>query len=147
MPINKLDNILIVVNNLEIVKKFFVGLGYSLEGESKISGPLVGKLIGLDNVESTIVMLRGPDGSGIELDKFHVPAQENDKLKSLPVTELGYRRIMLSVSDIDAMIQIACSNGASLMGEMNYENIYKLAYVCGPEGIIVAFAEKLKSKI
>ncbi len=73
MTLKRMDNVLIVVDDLEATKAFFLELGLTLEGEQTVEGPLVGKLIGLENVRATLAMLRTPDGQGIELDKFHTP--------------------------------------------------------------------------
>ncbi|MFL6695995.1 MAG: VOC family protein, partial [Vitreoscilla sp.] len=73
MTLKRMDNVLIVVDDLEAVKAFFIALGLALEGETTVEGPLVGRLIGLENVRATLAMLRTPDGQGIELDKFHTP--------------------------------------------------------------------------
>jgi len=84
MPLKRMDNVLIVVDDLEAAKAFFVALGLTLEGEQTVEGPLIGKLIGLENVRATLAMLRTPDGQGIELDKFHAP----DAIRFGPVTRL-----------------------------------------------------------
>ena len=73
MALKRMDNVLIVVDDLEAAKAFFIELGLTLEGEQTVEGPLVGKLIGLKDARATVAMLRTPDGQGIELDKFHVP--------------------------------------------------------------------------
>jgi predicted enzyme related to lactoylglutathione lyase len=143
MPLKRLDNILIVVDDLAAVKAFFLELGLTLEGEQTVEGPLVGKLIGLENVRATLAMLRTPDGQGIELDKFHTPDPVRFGPIDAPVNTLGLRRIMFAVEDIDEVIARVCALGAELIGEMNYENTYRLAYLRGPEGIIVALAEQL----
>lgn len=143
MTLKKMDNVLIVVEDLEAVKGFFIQLGLVLEGETTVEGPLVGKLIGLDNVRATLAMMRTPDGQGVELDKFHTPLPIKYGPTEAPVNTLGIRRIMFSVDNIDELVSHMRSCGAELIGEMNYENIYKLAYIRGPEGIIVALAEQL----
>jgi catechol 2,3-dioxygenase-like lactoylglutathione lyase family enzyme len=138
-----MDNVLIVVDDLEAVKAFFIELGLTLEGESTVEGPLIGKLIGLKDVRATLAMLRTPDGQGIELDKFHTPEPIRFGPVDAPVNTLGIRRVMFSVDNIDAMVANVCDRGATLIGEMNYENSYRLAYIRGPEGIIVALAQQL----
>jgi len=143
MALKRMDNVLIVVDDLEAVKAFFIVLGLTLEGETTVEGPLVGKLIGLENVRSTIAMMRTPDGQGIELDKFHAPNAIRSGPVNAPVNTLGIRRIMFAVDDIDAMVTRIRAHGAELIGQMNYENTYWLAYIRGPEGIIVALAEQL----
>jgi predicted enzyme related to lactoylglutathione lyase len=138
-----MDNVLIVVDDLEAAKAFFIGLGLTLEGESTVEGPAVGRLIGLEDVRATLAMLRTPDGQGIELDKFHTPEAVRFGPVDAPVNTLGIRRIMFSVEDIDAVVARVRSHGGEIIGEMQYENTFRLAYIRGPEGIIVALAEKL----
>src|SRR5690606_38327370 len=115
---------------------FFIELGLTLEGETTVEGPLVGKLIGLENVRATLAMLRTPDGQGIELDKFHTPAAMRFGPVDAPVNALGIRRIMFAVEGIDAVVVRIRAHGAELIGEMQYEIPYRLAYIRGPEGII-----------
>ncbi|HEX6909489.1 MAG TPA: VOC family protein [Longimicrobium sp.] len=138
-----MDNVLIVVDDLEAVKSFFMELGLELEGESTVEGPMVGSLIGLEDVRATLVMLRTPDGQGIELDKFHTPHAIRFGPVDAPVNTLGIRRIMFAVDHIDAVVARMRTHGAELIGEMKYGDAYRLAYVRGPEGIIVALAEQL----
>ena len=144
MSIKRMDNVLIVVDDLEGVKAFFIELGLKLEGEQTVEGPAVGKLIGLQDVRSTVAMLRTPDGQGIELDKFHTPAAIRCGPVDAPVNTLGIRRVMFAVEDIDAIVAHMRSCGAQVIGEMQYEHTYRLAYIRGPEGIIVALAEELR---
>ena len=143
MTVKRMDNVLIVVEDLEAVKAFFIGLGLKLEGESTVEGPLVGRLIGLQEVRATLAMLRTPDGQGIELDKFHTPDAIRFGPVDAPVNTLGLRRIMFSVDDLDAVVARMRARGAEVIGEMQYEQSYRLAYLRGPEGIIVALAEQL----
>lgn len=138
-----MDNILIVVDDLESVKTFFIELGLTLEGEAVVEGPQVGALIGLKDVRATLAMLRTPDGQGIELDKFHTPNAVRFGPVEAPVNAIGYRRVMFEVEDIDGVVARMRSHGAELIGEMQYEDIYRLAYLRGPEGIIVGLSEKL----
>ena len=138
-----MDNVLIVVDDLEATKAFFVELGLTLEGESTVEGPEVGRLIGLGNVRATLAMLRTPDGQGVELDKFHTPDAVRFGPVDAPVNTFGIRRIMFSVEDIDAIVARVRTLGAEIIGEMQYENLYRLAYIRGPEGLIVGLAEKL----
>lgn len=143
-----MDNVLIVVDDIEAVKAFFVALGMELEGETIVEGPFVDRLIGLQNVRSTIAMMRTPDGHGrIELDKFHTPEPIRTGHENAPVNALGIRRIMFAVDNIDELVARLRDHGASLVGEVvQYEDSYRLAYVRGPEGIIVALAEELGKK-
>ena len=143
--IRRMDNVLIVVEDLEAAKAFFAALGMELEGETTVEGHSVDRLIGLQNVRATLALMRTPDGHGrIELDKFHTPEAIRTGPEKAPVNELGIRRIMLSVDDIDEMIARLLAHGAELVGEVvQYEDTYRLAYIRGPEGIIVGLSEQL----
>ena len=145
MTLQRLDNVLIVVDDIEAVKAFFVELGMELEGETTVEGLSVDRLIGLQNVRATLALLRTPDGHGrIELDKFHTPEAIRTTPENLPVNALGIRRIMFAVDNIDDVVARLRARGAGLVGEVvQYEDKYRLCYVRGPEGIIVGLAEKL----
>ena len=145
MALKRMDNVLIVVDDLEAVKAFFVDLGLELEGEATVEGPSVGSLIGLQNVRATLAMMRTPDGHGrIELDKFHTPEAIRIGPENTPVNALGIRRVMFAVDDIDGVVARLLAHGAALVGEVvQYGDTYRLAYVRGPEGILVALAEQL----
>ena len=143
MTIKRMDNVLIVVDDLEAVKAFFIALGLTLEGQTTVEGAAVGSLIGLGNVRATLAMLRTADGQGIELDKFHTPDAVRFGPVDTPMNALGLRRIMFAVDDIDALVARMQAHGAELIGQMQYETSYRLAYVRGPEGIIVGLAEQL----
>ena len=143
MTVKRMDNILIVVDDLEAVKAFFVELGLTLEGETTVEGPSIGKLIGLGDVRATLAMLRTADGQGVELDKFHTPDPVRFGPVDAPVNALGLRRIMFAVDDIDAVIARMQAHGAELIGRMEYGQSYRLAYIRGPEGLIVGLAEQL----
>ncbi len=143
MPIKRMDNVLIVVDDLEAVKAFFIELGLTLEGETTVQGPGVGALIGLENVRATLAMMRTPDGQGIELDKFHTPDAIRSGPVDAPVNTLGIRRVMFAVDGMDEIVARVRAHGAELIGEMRYGDTYRLAYIRGPEGIIVALAEQL----
>jgi catechol 2,3-dioxygenase-like lactoylglutathione lyase family enzyme len=138
-----MDNVLIVVDDLEAVKAFFLELGLQLEGETTVEGPLVGRLIGLKDVRATLAMMRTPDGQGIELDKFHTPDALRFGPVNAPVNALGIRRVMFAVNGLDGVVARLRAHGAELIGEMQYEDTYRLAYIRGPEGISVALAEQL----
>lgn len=144
MAIQRMDNVLIVVDDLEAVKAFFLELGLQLEGETTVEGPLVGRLIGLEDVRATLAMMRTPDGQGIELDKFHTPGAVRFGPVDAPVNTLGIRRVMFAVDDLDALVARLRAHGAELIGEMQFGDAYRLAYIRGPEGIIVALAEQLR---
>lgn len=145
MTLKRLDNILIVVDDLEAVKAFFLDLGLELEGETVVEGPSVDRLIGLQNVRATLVFLRTPDGHGrIELDKYHTPDAVRSGPVDTPVNAFGIRRIMFAVDDLDAVVARLLARGAALVGEVvRFGESQKLAYVRGPEGIIVALAEQI----
>src|SRR3954464_12911195 len=143
MSVRRMDNVLVVVDDLEAVKAFFLELGLKLEGETTVEGPAVGGLIGLGDVRATLAMMRTPDGQGIELDKFHTPAAIRFGPVDAPVNTLGIRRVMFAVDDIDALLARMRAQGAELIGEMQYENTYRLAYIRGPGGIIIGLAEQL----
>src|SRR3954454_14504779 len=140
MTIQRMDNVLIVVDDLEAVKSFFIELGLELQGETQVEGPSVDRLIGLEGVRATLVFMRTPDGHGrIELDKFHTPDAIRFGPVDAPVNAVGIRRIMFAVDDLDAVVARVRAGGAELVGEVvQYADSYRLAYVRGPEGIMVA---------
>src|SRR5437764_15388507 len=146
MTLQRMDNVLIVVDDLAAAKAFFVELGMELEGETTVEGPSVDRLIGLENVRATLALMRTPDGHGrIELDKFHTPSAVSVEPKNAPVNTLGIRRIMFAVDDIEDVVARLRAHGAELVGELaQYEDRYRLCYVRGPEGIIVGLAEQLR---
>jgi hypothetical protein len=114
------------------------------EGQATVAGPEVGNLIGLKDVRATLAMLRTPGGhGGIELDKFHTPEPVRFGPVNAPVNALGLRRIMFAVEGIDEAIARMRRHGAELIGEMRYGDTYRLAYIRGPEGIIVGLAEEI----
>lgn len=145
MTLQRMDNVLVVVDDLEAAKAFFVELGMELEGQTTVEGRGVDLVVGLENVRSEIAMMRTPDGHGrIELDKFHAPAAVRTEPKNTPVNTLGIRRIMFAVDDIEDVLARLRAHGAELIGEIvQYEDMYRLCYIRGPEGIIVALAEQL----
>jgi catechol 2,3-dioxygenase-like lactoylglutathione lyase family enzyme len=140
-----MDNVLIVVDDLEAAKAFFLELGLELEGEATVEGPAVDRLIGLQDVRATLAFLRTPDGHGrIELDKFHTPGAIRTGPEKAAVNELGIRRVMFAVADVDDVVARLLAHGAELVGEVvQYEDMYRLAYIRGPEGIIVGLSEQL----
>ena len=142
--IERMDNVGIVVDDLAAAIAFFVELGLELEGEATVEGRWVDRVVGLDGVRSDIAMLRTPDGHGrLELSKFHAPAAVSAE-PNAPVNTLGMGRIMFAVDDIDAVVAGLRARGSELVGEVvQYEDSYRLCYVRGPEGIIVALAEQL----
>jgi len=145
MAIQRMDNVLIVVDDLEAVIAFFVELGMELEGKFPVEGPWVDRVIGIDGAQQDIAMLRTPDGHGrVELAKFHTPKAISAEPKPAPSNTLGIRRIMFAVDDIKDVIARLQTHGAELVGEVaRFEDSYLLCYVRGPEGIVVGLAEQL----
>ena len=145
MALRRMDNILLVVDDLEAVKAFFIQLGMELEGQGAVEGEWVDRIVGLENVRCEIATMRMPDGHGkIELDKFYTPAAIRFEPMKAPVNATGFRRIMFEVDDVDADVARLLAHGAELVGEVvDYENVYRLCYIRGPEGIIVALAERI----
>ncbi len=139
-----MDNVGIVVDDLKAAIAFFQELGLELEGEMTVEGSWVDRTVGLEGVRSDIAMLRTPDGhSRLELSKFHTPPATASE-PNAPANRLGIRRIMFAVDDIEDVLARLQSRGAELVGEVSqYENTYRLCYVRGPEGILVALAEEL----
>jgi catechol 2,3-dioxygenase-like lactoylglutathione lyase family enzyme len=144
MTIQRMDNVGIVVDDLEAATAFFVELGLELEGEATVEGQWVDRVVGLDGVRNDIAMMRTPDGHGrLELMKFHAPPATTAE-PNAPANTLGIRRIMFAVDDIEDVLARLHTHGAELVGELEqYEDSYRLCYVRGPEGIIVALAEQL----
>ena len=140
----RLDHVGVVVDDLEAAIAFFVELGMELEGEAPIEGRWVDRVVGLDDVRVDIAMMRSPDGHGrLELTKFHTPKALSAE-PNAPANTLGIRRIMFAVDDIDAVVAGLRARGGKLVGEVEqYEDSYRLCYVRGPEGIIVALAEQI----
>ena len=141
----RMDNVLIVVDDLEAAKAFFAELGMELEGETQVEGPWVGSVIGLNDVRADIVMMRTPDGhSAVELTKFHTPPAVRIGPENMPTNALGIRRIMFAVDGIDDMVARLRTHGGELVDEIvQYEDIYRLCFMRGPEGIIIGLAEQL----
>ena len=140
-----MDNVLIVVDDIEAAKAFFAELGMQLDGETAVEGPWVGRVIGLKDVRADIAMMRTPDGHGrVELTKFHTPPAVRAAPEDAPANTLGIGRIMFAVDDIDDVVARLRSHGAELVGEIvQYEDIYRLCYLRGPEGIVIGIAEQL----
>jgi catechol 2,3-dioxygenase-like lactoylglutathione lyase family enzyme len=145
MALKRLDNVLIVVEDLEAAKAFFVELGMELDGETTVDGSWAGRVVGLDDVRADIVMMRTPDGHGrVELSRFHTPPAVRAGPESAPANALGIRRIMFAVEDIDDVVDRLRGHGAELVGEIaQYEDAYRLCFVRGPEGILIGLAEQL----
>lgn len=146
MALLRMDNVLIVVEDLEAAIAFFIELGMELEGRMELEGEWVDRVIGIDNARDEIATLRTPDGhSRLELTQFHTPAAVGPKPKDLPVNALGYRRIMFAVDDLDDVLARLRTRGGELVRDvMQYEDVYRLCFIRGPEGIIVGLAQPLK---
>ena len=144
----RMDNVLLVVDDLKAAIAFFTELGLELEGETTVEGPWVDRSVGLDGVRSEIAMMRTPDGHGrLELDKFHTPKALRTEPEDAPVNSLGIRRLMFAVTDLDEVVARLQKHGAELLGEVTqYEDLYRLCYLRGPEGILIALAEQLVNK-
>ena len=140
-----MDNVLIVVEDIEAAKSFFVELGMELEGETTVEGLWVDQTVGLEGVRADIVMMRTPDGQGrVELSRFHTPPAVRIGPEDAPSNALGMRRIMFAVDDVDDTVARLSDHGAELVGEIaQYEDIYRVCFVRGPEGIIIGLAEEL----
>jgi catechol 2,3-dioxygenase-like lactoylglutathione lyase family enzyme len=146
MTLQRMDNVLIVVDDLEAAKAFFAELGMELEGEATNEGLWVDRIVGLEGVRSDLAMMRTPDGHGrIELAKFHTPPAVRAEPQNAPANALGIRRIMFTVDDVDDVVErLRSQHGAELVGEIaQYEDIYRLCFLRGPEGIIIGLAEQL----
>jgi catechol 2,3-dioxygenase-like lactoylglutathione lyase family enzyme len=146
MALRRMDNVLIVVEDLQATKAFFVELGMEVDGETQVEGPWADRTVGLDGVRADIATLRTPDGHGrVELSKFHTPPAVRSEPQSAPANALGICRIMFAVDDINDVVARLCSkHGASLLGDIaQYENSYRLCYLRAPEGFIVGLAEQL----
>jgi catechol 2,3-dioxygenase-like lactoylglutathione lyase family enzyme len=141
-----MDNVLIVVEDLEAAKAFFAELGMELEGETQVEGPWADATVGLEGVRADIAMMRAPDGHGrVELSRFHTPKAVRAEPEDAPANALGIRRIMFAVDDIDDVVErLRSKHGAELFDEIaQYEDIYRLCFMRGPEGIIIGLAEQL----
>jgi catechol 2,3-dioxygenase-like lactoylglutathione lyase family enzyme len=145
MKIHRIDHVGVIVKDLPAAKAFFLDLGLKVLGETEVKGEWVERIIGLNDVRETVVMLGMPDGQAtLELVKFHTPSDEKGIQQSFANT-LGIMHIAFAVEDIEAVVAKLKKKGAELFGEIqNYENAYKLCYVRGPEGIILELAEEIK---
>lgn len=143
----RMDNVGIVVESLDETIAFFLELGLKLEGKSMIEGEWAGRVTGLGNQSVEIAMMVTPDGnSRLELSKFINPKIIEDH-RNAPVNALGYLRVMFAVADLDDTLDRLYKLGAQLVEEVvDYQNIYKLCYIRGPEGILIGLAEKIDNK-
>lgn len=144
MTIRRMDHISVVVDDLGAATAFFLELGLELEGKASVQGRTVDRVCGLDDVRADIAMVRTPDGHGrLELTKYHAPTAVGGE-PNAPANTLGLRSVMFAVEDIEDVLTRLRAHGAELVGEVvRYEDSYRLCYVRGPEGVIVALAEQI----
>jgi catechol 2,3-dioxygenase-like lactoylglutathione lyase family enzyme len=146
MALLRMDNVLIVVEDLDAAVAFFIELGMELEGRMELEGEWVDRVIGIDGAKDEIATLRTPDGhSRLELTQFERPAAVGPNPKDLPTNALGYRRFMFAVDDLDDTLARLRAHGAQLVRDVvQYEDVYRLCFIHGPSGIIIGLAEPLK---
>ena len=144
MTVKRMDNVGIVVEDIDAAIEFFVELGLELEGRAPVEGDWADGVTGLRGMRVEIAMMRTPDGhSRLELSRFLAPPVVADH-RSAPVNALGYLRVMFTVEDIDDTLVRLGSRGAKLVGEVvQYQNMYRLCYIRGPEGILIGLAQQL----
>ena len=147
MTIKRMDNVGIVVESLDAAIAFFVELGLKLEGRATIEGEWAGRVTGLGNQHVEIAMMVTPDGhSRLELSRFLTPPVVADH-RNAPVNALGYLRVMFAVDDMDDTLTRLRGHGAQLVGEVvQYEDVYRLCYIRGPEGILIGLAQDLANE-
>jgi len=148
MTIKRLDHVSVVVEDLPSSVAFFTALGMALEGEMPIEGAWVDRINGLEGVQVDIVMMRTPDGHGrLELTRFRNPKLVAIEPAIAPPNALGLRSVMFTVESVDETVARLRAKGAELLGEVvQYEDMYRLCYMRGPAGIIVALAEELRKR-
>ncbi len=144
MGLKRMDNVGIVVESLDVAIDFFVELGLRLEGRGMVEGEWAGRVTGLGNQCVEIAMMITPDGhSRLELSRFLIPPVIADH-RTAPVNALGYLRVMFTVDDLDETLARLRKRGAELVGEVvQYEQMYRLCYIRGPEGLLIGLAEEL----
>ena len=144
MALKRMDNVGIVVADLDGAIDFFRELGLELEGRATIEGEWAGRVTGLGDQRVEIAMMRTPDGhSRLELSRFITPPASADH-RNAPVNALGYLRVMFAVDDLDETLARLRTRGAQLVGDVvQYEDVYRLCYIRGPEGLLIGLAEQL----
>ena len=144
MTLVRMDNVGIVVESLDTAIAFFAELGLTLEGRATIEGEWAGRVTGLGNQQVEIAMMATPDGhSRLELSRFLTPPVVADH-RTAPVNALGYLRVMFAVDDLDATLARLRTHGAQLVGDVvQYEDVYRLCYIRGPEGVLIGLAEQI----
>ena len=144
MAVTRMDNVGIVVEDIDAAIEFFTELGLEFEGRAPVEGHWADGVTGLRDMRVDIAMMRTPDGhSRLELSRFLAPSVAADH-RDHPVNALGYLRVMFTVDDLDETLVRLGKRGARLVGEVvQYENIYRLCYIRGPEGILIGLAQQL----
>jgi catechol 2,3-dioxygenase-like lactoylglutathione lyase family enzyme len=144
MTVMRMDNVGIVVEDLDAAVAFFTELGLALEGRMPIEGEWAGRVTGVHQQRVEVAMMCTPDGHGrLELSRFDAPAIASDH-RMAPVNALGYLRVMFAVEDLDDTLARLGKLGATVVDEVvNYEDVYRLCYIRGPEGILIGLAEQL----
>src|SRR4051794_34246004 len=147
MAVQRMDNVGIVVDDLEATIAFFRELGLELEGQFTIEGAWAGRVTGLGDQQVEVAMMRTPDGHGrLELSRFRAPAPVADH-RNAPVNALGYLRVMFAVDDLDDTLARLRPHGAELVGDVvQYEGLYRLCYIRGPEGLLIGLAEQIATR-
>lgn len=147
MGMLRLDHVGVVVDDLDAVAAFFLDLGFEREGGALVEGEWVDKINGLNGVRAEVVMVRAPDGSGkLELVKYHAPA-DSEGAHALPANRLGFRHIAIEIDDLNTIVDELRDNDFDTVGEVrDFEDIYRLCYVRGPEGLIVELTEQIASE-
>ena len=145
MTIKRMDHVSVVVEDLASAIAFFTTLGMTLDGQMPIEGPWVDRVNGIESVQVDIVMMRTPDGHGrLELTKFRNPKLVEIEPALPPPNTLGLRSVTFTVESVDDTVARMHAHGAELLGEVvQYEDKYRLCYMRGPAGMIVALAEEL----
>lgn len=144
MALKRMDNMGIVVEDLDVTIDFFRELGLELEGRATIEGEWAGRVTGLGNQHVEVAMMRTPDGHNrLELSRFLTPPVVADH-RNAPVNALGYLRAMFTVDDVDETLERLGARGAQLVGEVvEYQDVYRLCYIRGPEGLLIGLAQEL----
>src|SRR3954468_16080006 len=147
MTVKRMDNVGIVVEDIDAAIEFFTELGLTLEGRMPIEGEWAGRVTGVRGQRVEVAMLRTPDGhSRLELSRFDTPAIASDP-RTAPVNSLGYLRVMFAVENLDDTLARLTKLGATVVDEVvNYQDVYRLCYIRGPEGILIGLAQQLEHK-
>jgi catechol 2,3-dioxygenase-like lactoylglutathione lyase family enzyme len=140
----RFDHVGVVVDDLEAVTGFFLGLGFERDGGARVEGEAVDRINGLDGVRAEIVMVRTPDGSGkLELVKYHAPA-DDEGARPWPANRAGFRHVCLQVEDLAGIVERLRGQGLDTVGDVqDYGGSWRLCYLRGPEGLIVELAERI----